>query len=450
MTTTETMLPSWINKGKNEIAAWIRPKMVGSRAPNGTFVIHTRVGETKVQARVLVGHIVINRRDVLYTCPPADARALVAEMDERDRKACRDLPKPKQTVAVAEADVAPRDDDTDDITRRIRGVDSKLAGSPRKSPAEPQKTAISEHDLSSKELGGLTRVSTAASTSRKPQKTEVSDVINAYASTSPRKWPKALGNPPSIENRNPSELHLDDSYQRSTDNGASTALIKRIANGWDWRMCLPLVVSKRDDGSLWVIDGQHRLAAAKMRGDIPFLPCCVGVFGSVADEAAMFVAMNRARKPMNRLDDFHAALAASDAEAIEILDLVSEAGLTISRNTSSTAWKPGEIAFTASIASTVRKHGRQVASAALTNIAEAFPGQRVVHSGSIFLGLVKVLVSPPEGFDPDRMFQALMRYSAEDWGTFLTGLKGGDTRAAAIRDALLMAYDEVAADEVAG
>jgi hypothetical protein len=207
-------------------------------------------------------------------------------------------------------------------------------------------------------------------------------------------------------------------------------------------MCLPLVVSKRDDGSLWVIDGQHRLAAAKLRGDIPFLPCCVGVFGSVADEAAMFVAMNRARKPMNRLDDFHAALAASDAEAIEIQDLVSEAGLTISRNTSSTAWKPGEIAFTASIASTLRKHGRQIASAALTNIAEAFSGQRVVHSGSIFLGLVKVLVSPPVGFDPDRMFQALMRYSAEDWGTFLTGLKGGDTRAAAIRDALLMAYDE--------
>jgi len=448
LTTAETP-PSWINKGKNEIAAWIRPKMVGTRAPNGTFVIHTRVGEAKVQARVQVGHIVMHRSDILYTCPPADARALLAELDERDRKACRDLPRPKQTTMAKEADVAPRGDDTDDITRRIRGLDPKLAESPRKSPQEPPKSAVLRHDLPAKELSRLTPPPAGDSTSRKPQKTVSSNPAGRALSTAPRKWPIAKGNPPSVENRNPSELNLDESYQRSTDNGASTALIKRIANGWDWRMCLPLVVSKRDDGSLWVIDGQHRLAAAKLRGDIPFLPCCVGVFGSVADEAAMFVAMNRARKPMNRLDDFHAALAASDAEAIEIQDLVSEAGLTISRNTSSTAWKPGEIAFTASIASTLRKHGRQIVSAALTNIAEGFPGQRVVHSGSIFLGLVKVLASPPEGFDPDRMFQALMRYSAEDWGTFLTGLKGGDTRAAAIRDALLMAYDEVPAGEVA-
>jgi hypothetical protein len=233
LTTTETLPPSWINKGKNEIAAWIRPKMVGSRAPNGTFVIHTRVGEAKVQARVLVGHIVINRNDVLYTCPPADARALIAEMDERDHKACRDLPKPKQTSRAKEADVAPRHDDTDDITRRIRGVDPQVTESPRKSPPEPQKTAVSGHDLPEKELSRLTPPSAGIGTSRKPQKSVVSRPAGTAQSTTARSWPAAKGNPPSIENRNPSELHLDDSYQRSTDNGASIALIKRIATGWD-------------------------------------------------------------------------------------------------------------------------------------------------------------------------------------------------------------------------
>jgi hypothetical protein len=65
-----------------------------------------------------------------------------------------------------------------------------------------------------------------------------------------------------------------------------------------------------------------------------------------------------------------------------------------------------------------------------------------VHSGSIFLGLVKVLASPPEGFDNDRLFRAMLRYDADGWGSFVHGLKGGDTRAAAIRDALLMAYEE--------
>lgn len=157
----------------------------------------------------------------------------------------------------------------------------------------------------------------------------------------------------------------------------------------------------------------------------------------------MFIAANRARKPMNRLDDFHAALAAGDLDAVEIERMVTSAGLTVARNTASAAWKPGEITFTASIATVLRKHGGAIATTALTELANAFPEQRVLHSGSIFLGLVKLLASPPVGFDPDRMSQALRRYTAEEWGSFVVGLKGGDTRATAIRDALLMAYEEV-------
>lgn len=258
-----------------------------------------------------------------------------------------------------------------------------------------------------------------------------------------RAYPEPLGDPPTIEWIKVDRLSIDAVYQRSTDNDASRRLIASIAASFDWRLCAPLVVSRRPDGTLSVIDGQHRTLAAKQRGDIPHMPCCVFNYAGPEEEARMFISANRARKPMNRLDDFHAALAAADEDALEINRLVNEAGLTVSRNTSSTAWAPGEIAFTASIASTLRKHGAQIVSAALTNIAEAFPGQKVVHSGSIFLGIVKVLTSPPQGFDPDRLFQAMLRYTAEGWGSFVTGLKGGDTRALAIRDALLMAYEEV-------
>lgn len=238
-------------------------------------------------------------------------------------------------------------------------------------------------------------------------------------------------------------LSIDAEYQRSTDNDASQRLIKSIAAKFDWRLCSTLTVSRRPDGTMTVIDGQHRTLAVKLRGDIPHLPCCVFSYSGTEEEAKMFIAANRSRKPMNRLDDFHAALVAGDELALQIQRLVKEAGLSVTRNTSSTAWKPGEIAFTASIASTLRKYGPGIVSAALTDIAEAFPDQKVIHSGSIFLGLVKVLTSPPADFDPDRLFQALLRYSADEWGSFVTGLKGGDTRATAIRDALLMAYDEV-------
>lgn len=267
-----------------------------------------------------------------------------------------------------------------------------------------------------------------------------------HGSKSAKRWPKAKGMPPSIENRNPEELNVDDGYQRSTDTGPSQGLIKKIATNWDWRMCMPLVVSKRDDGSLWVIDGQHRLAAAKLRGDISFLPCCVGVYGGVADEAAMFVAMNRQRRAMNRLDDFHAAIASGDSEAEQIAKLITDAGFTVSRKTGSQSWVAGEVAFTSAIAKVLRKHGPTVCALALTTMAEAFPGEVLNAGASMFTALTKLAISPPEDYDPDRMFRALLARNQREWASFLNETKGGgDDRALQLRQVLLMAYEEVPA-----
>lgn len=314
---------------------------------------------------------------------------------------------------------------------------------------------IGETILNPKTTGDLTQDSECCAKSRSARRPAESTGQKAQqpaapqpkkpdaSTTSNRRFSKPLGMPPSIENRHPDELKLDDSYQRSTDNGASQSLIKRIANGWDWRMCLPLVVSKRDDGSLWVLDGQHRLAAAKLRGDIPFMPCCVSVYGSVADEAAMFVAMNRSRKPMNRLDDFHAAIASGDSDAIEIARLITDAGFSVSRKTGSQSWRPGEVAFTSAIAKVLRKHGAIICADALGTMKRAWPDQVLNAGSSMFTALTKLALNPPEGFEPERMFRALQVRDQREWASFLNETKGGgDERAHALKQVLLMAYEE--------
>ncbi|HVJ00631.1 MAG TPA: DUF6551 family protein [Sphingomonas sp.] len=255
-----------------------------------------------------------------------------------------------------------------------------------------------------------------------------------------RRFAPPKGMPPSIENRHPSELKIDDSYQRSIDTGPSRALIKRIASEWDWRMCMPLVVSKREDGSLYVIDGQHRLAAAQMRGDIPFLPCCVAVYAGVADEAAMFVAMNRARRAMNRLDDFHAAQAGGDADALAVTAMIEAVGFSVSRKTGSASWAPGEVAFTSAIGRARRRHGEQVVGDALRMMADAFPGQRLVAGSSIFTALVAVLTDPPADFDRARLERALRTFDMAGWASFLSESKGGTDRHKHLREMLMEAY----------
>lgn len=68
---------------------------------------------------------------------------------------------------------------------------------------------------------------------------------------------RPVGSMPSIEWVHTSELTVDQSYQRSIDNDGSRRLIAGIATNFDWRLCAPLVVSRRTDGSKVIIDGQH-------------------------------------------------------------------------------------------------------------------------------------------------------------------------------------------------
>jgi len=250
-----------------------------------------------------------------------------------------------------------------------------------------------------------------------------------------------IGSQPSIEWIHLGRLTVDGAYQRSTDNEASHRLIAAIAAKFDWRLCAPLVVSRRANDTLTIIDGQHRWMAACRRNDIPQLPCCVFRYEDREEEARMFILANRARKPMNRLDDYYAALAAADEDALEIQQLVTDAGLKIARNTSSTAWRPNEIAFTSSIANAIRKFGPAVTSAVLTNMAEAFPNQKMTHGGAIFGGLVRIMSRPKADFDPDRLLNALQTRTADEWGAFAIGLKGGDTRIMALHDAIMGIYD---------
>lgn len=281
-----------------------------------------------------------------------------------------------------------------------------------------------------------------------PAVATVPKVAPPKAATS-RRFAPPKGMPPSIEMRHPGELRIDDSYQRSIDTGPSRSLIGRIAHEWDWRMCMPLVVSRRDDG-FYVIDGQHRLAAAKMRADIPFLPCCVATYGSVAEEAAMFVKMNRARRAMNRLDDFHAAQAGGDDGALAVTALIEAAGFFVSRRTGSASWAPGEVAFTSAIAKARRRHGEAIVAEALALIADAFPGQRLVVGSSIFTSIIAVLTDRPPGFERGLLLKALRTFDMDGWASFIKQSRGGSDRHKQLKEMLLAAYADAVKAETTG
>lgn len=199
-----------------------------------------------------------------------------------------------------------------------------------------------------------------------------------------------VGRMPVLQFCAPGELAVDETYQRGLEDTRSRELIRRIAREWNWDLCQPLVVARRPGGALYVIDGQHRLQAARMRGDIAQLPCVVLDYASAAAEAASFVHLNQQRKPLNKLDLFRAAVASGGEQACAIAEAIGEAGLSLAPHTNCTAWKPGMVSHIGGIERAWTRDGPEATRRALTALAEGFRGQVQQYAGTLFRGIVRV------------------------------------------------------------
>jgi len=107
------------------------------------------------------------------------------------------------------------------------------------------------------------------------------------------------------------KLRVSDAYQRQ----AVVTKVVAIASHWSWVACGVLIVGMRD-GEYWVVDGQHRLLAARKRSDISELPCIVFETESEQQEADGFLDVNTGRKPLSVFARFKALIVAGDQAAI--------------------------------------------------------------------------------------------------------------------------------------
>lgn len=140
-------------------------------------------------------------------------------------------------------------------------------------------------------------------------------------------------------------LQIHPAYQRDV----ILQKVKEITAQWSWVGAGVIVVGERG-GEYWVIDGQHRVTAAKRRSDITLLPCVVFQTEDVKQEAIAFLDLNTGRKPVSSLGKFKAMIAAGDEAAITVNRVLEELGVT----TAPTATKGKELK---SVAWAVKKAG---------------------------------------------------------------------------------------------
>lgn len=198
------------------------------------------------------------------------------------------------------------------------------------------------------------------------------------------------GAPPSLEFIAIDRLEVDPAYQRATDGPNSRKIVVGMVKCWDWSLCQPLVVSRRIDGRLFILDGQHRHAGAKERGDIAHLPCVVLAGMGLAGEAQAFVELNTKRQKLSQFDIFNGMLAAGDEHAKKTALLLERTGWRIVRSSATDGWKPGELHCAPMLARQVNLLGEGVVRAALETLRAAYPETTVTCSGTLLQALIAI------------------------------------------------------------
>ncbi len=134
-------------------------------------------------------------------------------------------------------------------------------------------------------------------------------------------------------------LKIHPAYQRDV----ILAKVKEITAEWSWVGAGAIVVGERN-GEFWVIDGQHRVLAAKRRSDISYLPCIVFQTEGVKQEAIAFLVLNAGRKPVSSIGKFKAMIAAGNDTACVVHKTLEALGVTLKpaakkgRELKSVAW----------------------------------------------------------------------------------------------------------------
>ena len=133
---------------------------------------------------------------------------------------------------------------------------------------------------------------------------------------------------PRIELVQASQLTVDPRVQRSLDR----ARARRIADTFDRQAFGFVHVSRRADGSLHLVDGQHRVEALRMLGNEEPFSALVYYGLTLDQEARLFLALNE-QTAVKSFQKFLARIIAGEPVAVGINEIVARCGLKLVEST---------------------------------------------------------------------------------------------------------------------
>lgn len=203
-------------------------------------------------------------------------------------------------------------------------------------------------------------------------------------------------------------IQVDNSYQRDV----VPLRVRRILKAFRWRDFQPVTLADQGDGTYCVIDGQHRVHAARLHPDVSAVPAAiVDLAGSKRDEAASFITINNERTAVTAVDRYWAGLEAGDPDAMRVCTVLSEAGCDVVPAMGQSS--PGKTNAVGALFRAVKVNGDGAVIRALTIMRTAWPHDPTALKGVIIRALSRV-VKHSDDLNDQAMTAVLARQSHAD------------------------------------
>ena len=203
------------------------------------------------------------------------------------------------------------------------------------------------------------------------------------------------------------DLMLDLSYQRYPNEDK----VNKIVKDFDRDALGVIICSAREDGSIVILDGGHRVAAMRMMGlEHTFVDCLVYFGLSVAEEANLFNLINDNRTKPKTQDLFKAKVVAEDADSVAIAKIIEKHGLFVSN-------KPTNNGFRAigTISKLFKKNGKANIDATIGVLKNAFGTHSSSFSDVAIMSVSNMIAIYPN-LDKNRLIATLSLYkTVSNW-----------------------------------
>lgn len=175
-------------------------------------------------------------------------------------------------------------------------------------------------------------------------------------------------------------LRLED-YQRR-EKGHH---VNKIARNWDEAKCLPLSVAYRD-GAFFVVDGQHRLAAARLLGK-PNVKCIINRW-SYEDSCGTFIEQDDDTMRVSAYAKLWAGAKGNKQPFVDILNICKEESVKL---VESTRPEPGKCGCASKIIRIYNRYGRDCLTWVFHTIRDiGWSASKNGYSGDVLTSLADV------------------------------------------------------------